>query len=133
MNENNKLVNLDRSLLEVLSERTKPTTIEELDVEEFISSDLVSYMADMRQSRSNFQLDHFVVNQHDTEEMRFVQCLLELQQLRSTIKISQLSIKKTKIEIARLLATGNEIDAIDAEIKTISLEDTLMISAGKRL
>jgi hypothetical protein len=62
--------------------------------------------------------------------MRFVQCLLELQQLRSTIKISQLSIKKTKIEIARLLATGNEIDAIDAEIKTISLEDTLMISAG---
>jgi hypothetical protein len=130
MNENNKLVNLDRSLLEVLSERTKPTTIEELDVEEFISSDLVSYMADMQQSRSNFQLDHFVVNQHDTEEMRFVQCLLELQQLRSTIKISQLSIKKTKIEIARLLATGNEIDAIDAEIKTISLEDTLMISAG---
>jgi hypothetical protein len=130
MSENNELVNLEQSLFEVLVEKNKPVTIAEVDIEEFISSDLVSFMKDMQQSRSNFQIDHFVVNQHDTDEMRFVQCLLEIQTLRTTIRTSQLGIKKTQIEINKLLATGDEVDAIDAEIKKIHLQDTLMISAG---
>ena len=63
--------------------------------------------------RTPYQLERFVVGQHDTPEMQFVQVCRELEALYYTAN------KKTELEIAKLRATGDEIDAIDADIKEL--------------
>lgn len=100
------------------------------NVEEKFTPDLLLAMAEVQQSRSNFQLEKFVINQHDTEEMRYVQTVIELQQLYYTIKNVSLEMKKTEIEIARKRATGDEIDEIDAQLKELGLEQTRLVGVG---
>ena len=91
---------------------------------EKINETITSNIGLLLQARSNFQLEHFVINQHDTNEMRYKQCLLEMQTLYYTIKVIELEVKKTEIEIKDLLATDDEKNKIDAEIKQIRLEQT---------
>jgi hypothetical protein len=100
------------------------------DVEEKYTPEILLAMAEIQQSRSNFQLEKFVVNQHDTEEMRYMQTVIELQQLYYTIKTVSLEMKKTEIEIARLRGTGDEVDEIDAQIKELGLEQTRLVGIG---
>jgi hypothetical protein len=85
---------------------------------------------EIQQPRSRFQLIHFVLGQHDTPEMRFYQLCLELQSVGHNLRLAQLSVRRTKIEIARLVATGDEIDAITAEEKQVGLEHHLVVMRG---
>jgi hypothetical protein len=87
-------------------------------------------IAEVQQPRSRFQLVHFVIGQHDTPEMRFYQLCLELQDMGYKLRLAQLSVRKTEIEIARLLETGDELDAIEAEEKQVSLEQTRIVMRG---
>jgi len=100
------------------------------DVKTYITNDIVSLFAEVQQPRSRFQIEKFVVNAHDTDPMRYVQTLNEIQSLYYTIKNVSLQLKKTEIEIARLKATGDEVDAIDAEIKELGLEQTRVVGVG---
>lgn len=100
------------------------------DIEKYIKSDILFDIAEIQKPRSFFQLKNFVVGQHDTEEMRYYQTLLEIQSLYYTIREVGLQIKKTEIEINRLRSTGDEIDEIDAQIKELGLEQTRMVSIG---
>jgi hypothetical protein len=99
-------------------------------VEEKFTPDMLLAMAEIQQSRSNFQLEKFVVNQHDTPEMQYVQTLIELQQLYYTLKSVSLQMKKAEIEISRKRATGDEIDEIEAQMKELNLEQTRMVGIG---
>ena len=85
---------------------------------------------EIQQPRSRYQLIHFVIGQHDTPEMRFYQLCLELQDMGYKLRVAQLGIRKAEIEIARLLKTGDEIDAIEAEEKQVGLEQTQIIMRG---
>tara|TARA_Y100000310_G_scaffold11942_1_gene12420 strand:+ start:1266 stop:1796 length:531 start_codon:yes stop_codon:yes gene_type:complete len=87
-------------------------------------------IAEIQQPRSRYQLIHFVIGQHDTPEMRFYQLCLELQDMGYKLRTAQLSVRKTEIEIARLLETGDEIDAIEAEEKQVGLEQTQIVMRG---
>ena len=87
-------------------------------------------IAEVQQPRSRFQLVHFVIGQHDTPEMRFYQVCLELQDMGYKLRMAQLGIRKAAVEIARLQATGDELDAIEAEEKQVGLEQTLIVMAG---
>jgi len=100
------------------------------NVECNFSPELLLAMKEIQQSRSNFQMENFVVNQHDTDEMRYKQTVLELQNLYYTIKTVSLQLKKDEIEIKRLRSTGDEIDEIDAQIKELGLEQTRLIGIG---
>jgi hypothetical protein len=100
------------------------------EITEKFTPDVLLAMAEVQQSRSNFQIEKFVVGQHDTPEMQYVQTIIELQQLYYTIKTVSLEMKKTEIEIARKRATGDEIDEIDAQIKEIGLEQTRLVGVG---
>jgi len=100
------------------------------NVEEKFTPDILLAMAEVQQSRSNFQLEKFVVNQHDTEEMRYVQTVIELQQLYYTIKTVSLELKKSEVQIKKLRATGDEVDEIDAQIKELGLEQTRLVGVG---
>ena len=85
---------------------------------------------EIQQPRSRYQLIHFVIGQHDTPEMRFYQLCLELQDMGYKLRVAQLGIRKAEIEIARLLETGDEIDAIEAEEKQVGLEQTQIVMRG---
>ena len=87
-------------------------------------------IAEVQQPRSRYQLIHFVLGQHDTPEMRFYQLCLELQDMGYKLRMAQLNVKKTEIEIARLVATGDDLDAIEAEEKQVGLEQTRIVMRG---
>lgn len=83
-------------------------------------------------SRSKYQIEHFVVHQHDTPEMQFQQILIEGADLTYKIKLAELNIKKTEIEIARLRNTKDEIDAIEADVKELGLSYTRLTLEGAK-
>jgi len=87
-------------------------------------------IAEVQQPRSRYQLVHFVIGQHDTPEMRFYQLCLELQDMGFKLRMAELNVKKTEIEIARLVATGDDLDAIEAEEKQVGLEQTRIVMRG---
>ena len=87
-------------------------------------------IAEVQQPRSRYQLVHFVIGQHDTPEMRFYQLMLELQDMGHKLRMAELGVKKARIEIARLLETGDELDAVEAEEKQVGLEQTLIVMQG---
>lgn len=101
-----------------------------IDVEEQITPDILLAISEIQKPRSAFQLEKFVVGQHDTDEMKYYQTVIEIQSLYYTIRNVSLEMKKTEIEIARLRKTGDEIDEIDAQIKELGLEQTRVVGIG---
>ena len=87
-------------------------------------------IVEIQQPRSRYQLIHFVIGQHDTPEMRFYQLMLELQDMGYKLRIAQIAVRKSQIEIERLLETGDELDAIEAEEKEVGLEQTRIVMRG---
>ena len=92
--------------------------------------DISEAIAEVQQPRSRFQLIHFVIGQHDTPEMRFYQLCLELQDMGYKLRMAQLGVRKAEVEISRLVETGDELDAIEAEEKQIGLEQTEIVMRG---
>ena len=84
------------------------------------STALQQALAEIQQPRSEYQLQHFVVNQHDTEPQRYRQCLIEIQAISYTLRTVKLELRKTALEIARLRASGDEINEIEAQIKEVA-------------
>jgi hypothetical protein len=87
-------------------------------------------LTEIQKPRSRFQLEKFVLGQHDTKEQQYRQCLLEIQNLVYTIQEVKLMVKKNQLEIDKLLATGDPIDAVDAEIKKLGMEQTKLAMLG---
>ena len=87
-------------------------------------------IAEVQQPRSRYQLVHFVIGQHDTPEMMSYQLCLELQDMGYKLRMAQLGVRKGEVEIRRLVETGDELDAIDAEEKQVGLEQTRIVMRG---
>jgi len=92
--------------------------------------DIHEAIAEVQQPRSRFQIVHFVIGQHDTAEMRFYQVVIELQDMGYKLRMAQLGVRKAQVEIERLLATGDDLDAIEAEEKQVGLEQTRIVMRG---
>jgi hypothetical protein len=84
-------------------------------------------------SRSRFQLRQFVIGQHDTAPMQWRQILIEAQDMAYKIRCAELDVEKKRIEIHRLLSTGDPIDAIEAEEKQLGITLTERTLHGARL
>jgi len=84
-------------------------------------------------SRTRYQLSQFVIGQHDTPQMQWRQILIEAQDLAYKIRSAELDCEKKKIEIHKLLSSGNPIEAIEAEEKKLGLELTERTLNGARL
>jgi hypothetical protein len=83
-------------------------------------------------SRSKFQIEHFVIGQHDTPEMRYQQILIEGADLAYKIKMAEIGIEKTKIEIKKLKKTGDELDALEAKEKELGMAYTSLVLESTR-
>lgn len=87
-------------------------------------------LIDIQKPRTEFQLKNFVVGQHDTEEQQYKQCLMEIQALIHTIKVTAIEIKKNEIKIKKLRATKDEIDELDAQILELNLDQSRLALVG---
>ena len=94
--------------------------------------DIAEAIAEIQQPRSRYQIVHFVLGQHDPPEMQFYQLIQEIQSTCHAIRVAELGVKKQKIEIARLLETGDELDAVEAEEKQVGLEYTEVLMIGSQ-
>jgi hypothetical protein len=94
--------------------------------------EILNIIANIQQSRSNFELEHFVLGQHDTIEMAYYQTALEIQDTVFKIKNAELEVQKINIEMSRLMASGDEIDAIIAQQKGLVKEQTEIAMVGAK-
>ena len=87
-------------------------------------------IAEVQQPRSRFQLERFVLGQHATPEMQYYQTVIELQDMIFKYKMAQLAVKKGEVKIAKLRATGDELDELKAQEKELSLTQTKFTMLG---
>jgi len=81
-------------------------------------------IAEVQQPRSRFQLERFVLGQHATEEMKYYQVCLELQDMIHKYKLAEITTKKVQLKIDRLRATGDELDELKAQELELGLENS---------
>lgn len=86
-------------------------------------------------SRTNYQLKHFVVNQHDTPQMQYYQILLESWTILNSIEKSKIDIEILKEKIKKLESSSDKIDILKSKKKRIELEsmEYLLASTMKEL
>ena len=97
-----------------------------------LNNTILEAMAEIQQPRSPFQIQKFVINQHQTPEMQYSQCVIEIQALYYTIKTVTLDMKIQEIKINRLRESGDEIDALEADKLELGLEQTRLVGIGAR-
>lgn len=96
--------------------------------------ELDKYTADfVCPSRSRYQLEMFVIGQHDTPQMQWRQILIEAQNLIYNIRMAELDCERKRIEAHKLLSTGDPLDAIEAEEKQLGIVLTERTLAGAKL
>jgi hypothetical protein len=82
--------------------------------------------------RSNYQLKHFVIEQHDTPEMQFRQILIEARSLFFRLKQAEYQVEITKLEIQQLNSSSNAIDQIEAKKRELDLAMSLSVLESAR-
>ena len=90
---------------------------------------------EIQQSRSRYQLEKFVVGQHDSPEMQYYQLCTEANVTIDSIKETELRIKKIKAEADELRETGKKSDSIEAEIQELAIPrlETQLIGQRREL
>jgi len=64
--------------------------------------------------RTSFQLERFVMQEHDLPERKFLQLMMELKSMRDGFIGDVFEMEKMKIEIKRLIAKNDEVDTLEA-------------------
>jgi hypothetical protein len=87
-------------------------------------------IAEVQQPRSRFQLERFVLGQHATNEMRYYQTVIELQDSIYKYKLAVINVKKAQLKIAKLRATGDDLDELKAQEVELGLTQTQFAMLG---
>lgn len=77
----------------------------------------------VNQPKSDFQIQHFVVGQHDTPERQYVQCVIQLHALVNNIKLAEINRQRTLLDIAALKKKKSARKQLDLEEKLIQLDN----------
>jgi hypothetical protein len=87
-------------------------------------------IAEVQQPRSRFQLERFVLGQHATDEMRYYQTVLELQDAIYKYKLAKINVQKSELKIAKLRSTGDDLDELKAQERELGLAQTRFAMLG---
>jgi hypothetical protein len=87
-------------------------------------------MSELQQPRSRYQLEHFIIGQHDTPEMRFYQAVIELQDLLGKYKKAEINRRRLRYKIADLALSDDPMDGFDREDRIADLEMLERVMAG---
>jgi predicted transcriptional regulator len=93
-------------------------------------SEIEKAIAEVQQPRSRFQLERFVLGQHATSQMKYYQTVIELQDSIHKYKKASIDVKKTELKIARLRATGDQLDELKAQEQELGLIQTQLAMVG---
>lgn len=99
-------------------------------IDEYFTPDIIERFVEIQQPRSRVQLEKFVIEQHDTPEMQYMQCVLEVQNLYYTLKSVAIDLQIAEIEISKLKNSGDPIDQLNAQKKELGLEQTRVVGVG---
>lgn len=93
---------------------------------------LKAAFTEIQQPRTDFELKHFVVQQHDTEPQQYAQCVLEMQMKFMNVRRALITKRRINAEIEALRKTQGDLDIIacDIELKEIDLEDQELALMG---
>jgi hypothetical protein len=69
--------------------------------------------------RSDYQLRHFVIGQHDTPQMQYRQIIIEVKALITKIRFAELDQEKTRIKLSTL--SDSPLDQVKAEKHKLNL------------
>jgi hypothetical protein len=85
--------------------------------------------------RSNYQLRHFVIGQHDTPEMQYRQILIEARDLIHKIKSTEINNELVQMKIDKLKNKKNQKSTLKAARLELDLEITknLLVAAYEEL
>jgi len=100
------------------------------DFNEYFSPELVAMFAEVSQSRSNFQIENFIVSPEGIPEMEYRQCLLELNNLYYALKKSSIKLKQQEIRVNKLKESDDPIDQLEAEIGELEMEEAKVAAVG---
>ena len=92
--------------------------------------DLNDAIAQIQQPRSRYQLERFVLGQHDTVEMQFYQCVIELNDMLHKYKLAEVNKVRMEREIARLEKSDDEDADLDLREKQIEYQHFLGVMSG---
>lgn len=87
-------------------------------------------IAEVQQTRSNFQIDKFVVGQHSTKEMQYYQVCIELQDAIYKYQLAKVNLQKEQLLIKRLRESGDELKELEAQEKEITMAQTRLALLG---
>jgi hypothetical protein len=87
-------------------------------------------IAEVQQPRSRFQLERFVLGQHATDEMKYYQTVIELQDAIYKYKLAVINVKKAELKIVKLRATNDELDELKAQKIDLALSQTRFAMLG---
>lgn len=92
-------------------------------------------ISDLSKSRSDFQLEKFVIGQHDTSIRQFKQIVLELSSLLYDYKIAQIKLQQLLLEAQELEKSTSKKDNLEAQIKYLELErsQTALLGAEREI
>ena len=85
--------------------------------------------------RSDYQLKHFVVGQHDTPEMRYRQILMEAKDLLFKIKNAELELEINKRKVEKLESSRDEIKHLKAQQIRLgmAMTETILVATKREL
>lgn len=92
--------------------------------------DLKEIIAGIQQSRSDFQIEKFVIGAHPIPEMRYYQVLIELQDAIYKYELAHLQVKKAEIQIENLRLAEDELSQIEMQELELGLEQTKFAMIG---
>ena len=99
-------------------------------LEDLTDMDLNDAIVQIQQPRSKYQLERFVIGQHDTVEMQFYQCVIELNDMLHKYKLAEISTERMEREIARLENSDEEDADLDLAEKKLEYEFFLGVKNG---
>lgn len=78
----------------------------------------------INQSRSDYQLERFVVGQQDTPEMQYYQVLLEMKSMFFAISRMLIIIEKNELQIQELRSFNSDVADCEAKLLELSNDET---------
>jgi hypothetical protein len=92
--------------------------------------ELQQAIAEIQQPRSRYMLENLILGEHDTPEMRFYYCVIELNDKLHKFRLAEINKERMEREMARL-EKSDDLDAdLDLREKRIEYEHFMGVFAG---
>jgi hypothetical protein len=93
-------------------------------------SELLKAMTMLAQPRTDYQLEHFVVGKHETEEMRYAHCVLNIKIKYNALRRAKIQLEKIDYQIKKLKKKGDKLSEFKWRDKEIDREECVGASLG---